>query len=251
MTESGAEAQQATPESTRRAAPVARILLGLAAIGALYFLGRHAGAYLPRFAEWVDGLGAWGPAVFIAGYAVAVVGLVSGLLLTLAGGAIFGIVEGTAYVFVGATLGAAAAFLVARYAARSWVERRVEGNPRFAAVDRAVGRDGRRIVLLLRLVPFFPFVLLNYALGLTRVRFADYLIASVGMLPATVLYVYYGRLLGEVAALAGGVELERGAADYAVLGLGLAAAIAVTAVVTRVARRALDEATGLDGMPRP
>jgi len=90
----------------------------------------------------------------------------------------------------------------------------------------------------------FPFNLLNYALGLTRVRFADYLTASVGMLPGTVLYVYSGKLLGDVTALAGGAALEKGAGYYAVVVLGLLATVAVTVVVTRAARRALGEATG-------
>lgn len=231
-------------ESGRRGPPLGRLLVGAIALVALFLVGRYAGGYVPRFAEWVDGLGFWGPAVFVLGYALAVVGFVSGALLTLAGGAIFGLLEGTVYVFLGAVLGSACAFLVARHVARSAIERRIEGNPRFAAIDRAVAKDGRRIVFLLRLSPAFPFVLLNYALGLTRVRFVDYLAASVGMLPGTLLYVYYGRLLGEAAALAGGVELERGAADYAVLALGLVATVAVTALVTRVARRALAEATG-------
>src|SRR5438128_355845 len=128
--------------------------------------------------------------------------------------------------------------------ARTAVERRIAANPRFAAIDRAVGAEGRKIVFLLRLSPVFPFNLLNYALGLTRVRFADYFLASAGMLPGTVLYVYSGKLLGDVTALAGGASVEKGAGYYAVLVLGLAATVAVTTVVTRTARRALGEATG-------
>jgi uncharacterized membrane protein YdjX (TVP38/TMEM64 family) len=74
------------------------------------------------------------------------------------------------------------------------------------------------------------------------VRFADYLVASIGMLPGTLLYVYYGKVLGDVAALAAGRTVEKGAADYALLALGLLATLAVTTLVTRVARRALKEA---------
>ena len=224
----------------------ARWLLIAAGLAALVYLGREAGALIPQFAARVDGLGVWAPVVFILGYALAVVAFVPGSLLTLAAGAIFGLAEGTAYVLVAATLGAAGAFLVARHLARPAIERRLAGNERFAAIDRAVGGQGRRIVFLLRLSPAFPFNLLNYGLGLTRVRFVDYLIASVGMLPGTVLYVYYGKLAGEVAALAGGAAVERGAGYYTVLVLGLVAAIAVTTVVTRIARRALAEATGED-----
>jgi uncharacterized membrane protein YdjX (TVP38/TMEM64 family) len=94
----------------------------------------------------------------------------------------------------------------------------------------------------LRLSPAFPFVLLNYALGLTRVRFVDYVIAGFGMLPGTLLYVYYGKLAGDVAALAGGAAVERGAGYYAVLLLGLAATVVVTLLVTRTARQALRDA---------
>jgi uncharacterized membrane protein YdjX (TVP38/TMEM64 family) len=221
-----------------------RILLLAAALAALVLAGRAAGAYVPAFAEWVDGLGLWGPLIFIAGYAAAVVLFAPGSVLTLAAGAIFGLLEGTIFVFVAATLGAAVAFLLARHVARAAIERRLAGNARFAAIDRAVGAQGRRIVFLLRLSPVFPFNLLNYALGLTRVRFADYLVASSGMLPGTLLYVYAGKIAGDVAALAGGAAVERGTAYYAVLVLGLAATVAVTTMVTRIARRSLAEATG-------
>ena len=203
-----------------------------------------AGGSLPRFAAWVSSLGVWGPVVYVVGYALAVIAFVPGSVLTLAAGAIFGVVRGVVYVFVAATLGAAGAFLVSRYVARAAIERRIAGNPRFAAVDRAVAAEGRKIVFLLRLSPVFPFTLLNYGLGLTRVRFVDYLVASVGMLPGTLLYVYYGKLVGDVAALAGGAGVEKGAGYWAVLGLGLVATVVVTTIVTRTARRALRDATG-------
>jgi uncharacterized membrane protein YdjX (TVP38/TMEM64 family) len=243
MSQPGLEA--AGPRAPRRrSVPFGRIALVVAGVAALIALGRAAGGYIPQFAQWVNGLGVWGPVVFILGYAVAAVAFVPGSLLTLAAGAIFGLAQGVVYVFIAAVLGSSAAFLVSRYVARSAIERRLASNPRFAAIDRAVGAQGRKIVFLLRLSPVFPFNLLNYGLGLTKVRFADYLIASVGMLPGTLLYVYYGKLAGDVAALAGGAAPERGAEYYAVLILGLAATIVVTTLVTRTARRALKEATG-------
>jgi uncharacterized membrane protein YdjX (TVP38/TMEM64 family) len=230
--------------------PWLRIAAIAGAIALLLLLGRRLGAALPTFAAWVDGLGAWGPVAFIAGYALAVVAFAPGSILTLAAGAIFGLARGTLYVFIAATIGASLAFLVARYVARPWVERRIAANPGFAAIDRAVAAQGRRIVFLLRLSPAFPFNLLNYALGLTRVRFVDALVASIGMLPGTLLYVYYGKLAGEVASLAGGAPVERGAAYYAVLGLGLVATLLVTTIVARTARTALREATdAADGVP--
>jgi uncharacterized membrane protein YdjX (TVP38/TMEM64 family) len=232
--------------ATRRGVSLLRALGALAVVGALLALGRLAGAEIPRFAAWVNGLGIWGPVVFVLGYAAAVVAFAPGSVLTLAAGAIFGLVKGAVLVFVAAVLGSCAAFLVARYVARAAVERRLAREPRFAAIDRAVGREGRKIVFLLRLSPVFPFTLLNYLLGLTRVGFADYALASVGMIPGTVLYVYYGKLAGDVAALAGGAAPARAAGPgyWTVLALGLAATVAVTWVVTRTATRALREATG-------
>jgi len=236
-------AMQETLDQAPQAAKsrVAKIVIGLVALVALLVLARQGGAYIPQFAAWVDSLGVLGPVVFILGYAAAVVAFVPGSVLTLAAGAIFGITTGVVYVFVAAVLGSSAAFLVSRYLARSAVEHRIAGNARFAAIDRAVGAEGRKIVFLLRLSPVFPFTLLNYALGLTRVRFADYLVASIGMLPGTLLYVYYGKLAGDVAALAGGAAVEKGPGYYAVLAIGLVATIAVTAVVTRTARKALKD----------
>lgn len=224
--------------------PLAKIALVLVALAALVWLGRSAGGLVPAFAGWVKELGFWGPAVFIAGYALAVVAFVPASLMTLAAGAIFGLGPGTLYVFAAAMLGSCLAFLVSRHLARAAIERRLAGNPKFAAIDRAVGAEGRKIVLLLRLSPAFPFNLLNYALGLTRVRFADYAVASVGMLPGTLLYVYSGKVVGDLAALAGGAAPERGAGGTVLLVVGLAATVVATALVTRIARRALAEATG-------
>ena len=232
------------PERGRPKASWVRLVLALVAVGALVFTGRQLGGLLPSFAAWVDSLGPWGPVVFIVGYATAVVALVPAVLLTLAAGAIFGVVWGVVWVFIAAVIGSAAAFLISRYVARDLVARRLAENPRFAAVDRAVGREGRKIVFLLRLSPLFPFVLLNYALGLTTVRFADYLLAAVGMIPGTILYVYYGKLAGDVAALAGGAPVARGQGYWLVLALGLVASVLVATVVGRTAKRALAEAVG-------
>jgi uncharacterized membrane protein YdjX (TVP38/TMEM64 family) len=218
-----------------------RVLLGVAIAAALVLAATQAGAYLESFRAWVAELGFWGPVVFIAGYAVAVVAFVPGSVLTLAAGTIFGIQAGTAYVFVAATLGASGAFLVARYAARGWVESRIEGNPRFAAIDAAVGQQGFKIVMLLRLSPVFPFSLLNYALGLTRVGFRDYALASIGMLPGTLLYVYSGAIAGDAASAAGGAG-STGPGEWALRVVGLLATGIVTIFVTRIARRALKEA---------
>jgi uncharacterized membrane protein YdjX (TVP38/TMEM64 family) len=222
---------------------VRRIALGLVAVLAIVLLGRAVGGYLPAFTSWVAAQGVWGPVIFIAGYALATVAAVPGSLLTLAAGAIFGIAGGVVYVFLGAVIGSSLAFLIARYVARPAVERRLAGNARFKQIDRAIGERGRKIVFLLRLSPALPFNVLNYALGLTRVRFRDYLIAAFGMLPGTLLYVYSGQVVGDVAVLATGAGVQRGTGYYLVLVLGLIATAVVTIWVTRIARNALRQET--------
>ena len=217
--------------------------MGLVVVVLLISVGRQMGGRLPQFAEWVANLGVFGPLIFIAGYAGATVAFVPGSVLTLAAGAIFGLARGVAYVMIGASIGACLAFLVARYFARDALEQRLHEHSNFHAIDRAIGCEGRKIVFLLRLSPVFPFNLLNYALGLTNVRFVDYLIACLGMIPGTFLYTYYGKLAGDVAQLASGVTVGRGTEYYVVLFLGLAATILVTTIVTRTARQALQDAT--------
>lgn len=250
-------------EAARGAGPAPRsrwrlalyALLAVAAVAAVVFGGRNLGGPLRQFAAWVQGLGAWGPVVFILGYAVATVAFAPGALLTLAAGALFGVLRGTIYTLIGATLGASLAFLAARYVARRAVERKIAGNPRFAAIDRAVGREGWKIVALLRLSPLFPFNLLNYALGLTRVRFASYFAACIAMLPGTLLYVYYGSAAGSLAsALAGGRaggQPARGTEWWVLFGVGLAATIAVTTFVTRLAGKALRQELADPAGPPP
>ena len=216
-----------------------RWLAVLIALLAVILLARQAGRWLPGFAQWVAGLGAAAPIIFAAAYIVATVLLVPGSLLTLAGGALFGVLRGTLIVLTSATIGASAAFLIARYLARDRVAARVQRDPRFAAIDRAIGASGPKIVVLLRLSPVVPFNLLNYTLGVTSVRFVHYLVGCIAMLPGTLLYVYYGRVIGDVAALAAGARAARGTGYYVILGVGLLATILVTAILTRIARREL------------
>lgn len=223
----------------KRVLRYAAIVLGVAV---LLMLGRKAGAHLPALVAGIQDMGIWAPVAFVALYAVATVAFIPGSLLTLLAGAVFGLARGTLYVFVGAVAGSIGAFLVSRYLARRVIETKLAGNARFTSIDRAVGENGLRIVALLRLTPVIPFNLLNYALGLTRVRLADYALASFAMLPGTFLYVYYGKVAGDVAAIAGGVEVPHGPEYWITLGVGLAATIAVTVIVTRIARKALAEA---------
>lgn len=218
---------------------IARVLAVAAVLTVVTLIGRGAAGYIPAFAGWVERQGSRGPVVFVLGYALAAVAFIPGSILTIAAGAIFGLARGTALAFGGAVLGATAAFLVSRYLARPMVERRFQADPRVRSIDRAVEERGLRLVFLLRLSPVLPFNALNYVLGITRVRLRDYVLGSLGMLPATLLYVWTGKLAGDVAAAAGGAAPPRGAAYWATLGVGLAATVAVTVMVTRMARTAL------------
>lgn len=218
------------------------VLAAVAVVGLLgaahYF---RAQDLLKQALSWISGLGAWGAVVFVLLYILACVLFLPGWVLTVGAGVVFGVVMGTILVSAGATLGATAAFLVGRYGARDWVAGKLEGRPEFKRIDEAVGREGWKIVLLTRLSPIFPFNLLNYAFGLTKVSLRDFVWASwLGMLPGSLLYVYIGSLAGDLATLGAGGR-ERTPAEWAIYGVGLLATVAVTVYVTRVARRALKE----------
>ena len=192
--------------------------------------------------EWVKGLGTAGAIAFIGIYIVATVAFLPGSVLTLGAGVLFGVVQGSLIVFVGATLGATLAFLVGRYLARGWVSKKIEGNQKFAAIDKAIGKEAFKIVALLRLSPIFPFNVLNYGLGLTGVSLKDYFFGSIGMFPGTVMYVYLGSLAGSLATLGAGETPSNPTVAWAIRIIGLIATVAVTVIVTRIARKALDEA---------
>ena len=190
--------------------------------------------------EWVGGLGLWGPAVFIAIYILACILFVPGSLLTLGAGFVWGVAWGTAVVSVASPLGATAAFLVGRYFARGWVSKKMEGNEKFQAIDEAVAGEGWKIVGLTRLSPVFPFNLLNYAFGLTRVRLRDYFFASwIGMLPGTVMYVYFGSIAGDLASLGTDSGAATTPAQWALRIVGLLATVGVTLYITKIAKGAL------------
>jgi uncharacterized membrane protein YdjX (TVP38/TMEM64 family) len=184
-------------------------------------------------------MGAWAPLFFIALYVAVCVTMLPAVLLTLAAGALFGVALGTVYVSVASTLGATAAFLIGRYIARGWVAGAIAQRPAFLAIDEAVAMEGWKIVGLTRLSPVFPFGIINYVYGLTRVRLRDYVWASwLGMLPVTMLYVYMGSAAGHITSTSASARTP---AAWAMFAAGLVATIAVTAIITRTARRMLRE----------
>jgi uncharacterized membrane protein YdjX (TVP38/TMEM64 family) len=194
---------------------------------------------LAELAARLNDAGPWAPALFIVAYIIGSLAFIPGAVLTLIAGAVFGLSRGIPICFTGAVLGSSAAFGVARTLARRRVERWLARDPRAAAISDAVAGRGLLIVLLLRLSPVFPYNVVNYALGASAIRYRDFLIGSIGMLPGTVLYAYYGKVVGDVTALATGTAPPRGPAYYLLLGVGLGATVLLTVVVTRVAKKAL------------
>ncbi|MGC8711194.1 MAG: TVP38/TMEM64 family protein [Leptodesmis sp.] len=191
--------------------------------------------------QWIESVGIIGGIAFIAIYIIATVAFLPGSILTLGAGVVFGVLLGAVYVFVGATLGAIAAFLVGRYLARGWISKKIEGNQKFAAIDKAVAKEGFKIVLLTRLSPVFPFNLLNYAFGITGVSLRDYALGSVGMIPGTIMYVYIGSLAGDLARIGTESQPTNPTIQWAIRIIGFIATVAVTVYVTRIARKALAE----------
>jgi uncharacterized membrane protein YdjX (TVP38/TMEM64 family)/rhodanese-related sulfurtransferase len=182
-----------------------RWLLGLALLGTIGL----AVALRERFdvaalQAWVEGAGAAAPLVFVAVYAAATVLFLPGAVITMAGGALFGPVLGTVWNLTGATLGASLAFLIARYLGADWVTRRA--GTRLNRLNDGVASEGWRFIAFVRLVPLFPFNLLNYTLGLTRISFGTYVLASaLFMLPGALAFTWLGHAGRE--ALSGGVGM--------------------------------------------
>jgi uncharacterized membrane protein YdjX (TVP38/TMEM64 family) len=204
-------------------------------------LGFNPQMLLKGMLEWVDSLGSIGAVAFIGIYMIATIAFLPAFLLTLGAGVLFGIWWGSIYVFIGATLGSILAFLVGRYLARNWVVKKITGNDRFSSIDRAVGKQGLKIVILTRLSPIFPFNLLNYAFGVTGVSLKDYVIGSLGMIPGTIMYVYIGSLAGNLALIGTDAQPPNPTLQWTMRMLGLIATVAVTIYVTRIATQALAE----------
>src|SRR5919109_2285188 len=187
--------------------------------------------WVHAFVNWIDKLGAWAVVIFAAAYVLGTVLLAPGSAMSVAAGLAFG---GWAIplVLVAATTGASLAFLIARHFARDMVERVIEERPQLKAVDKAVNEEGWKVVALLRLSPLVPFNLQNYAFGLTRIRFWPYAAATfAGIIPGTVLYVYFG-MIGRAAVSDG----SGGPLRWILFGAGLAATLTVAILVTRKAR---------------
>ena len=189
----------------------------------------------------IQNLGLLGAIAFILLYVVTTIALVPGSILTLGAGVIFGVVWGSFYVFLGAICGETLAFLIGRYLARDWVYRKIQGNQQFLAINKALKQEGFKIILLTRLSPIFPFSLLNYAFGVTGVSLRDYFLGSIGMIPMTITYVYFGSVAGDLATIGENVAIANEGLQWTIRIIGLIATIAATVYLTRIARQALEE----------
>lgn len=215
-------------------------LLVAALVAASIFWPIHE--WMQELIIWVRASGLWGVVIFALVYILAVVLLVPGSILTLGAGFVYGPFWGTLLVSPVSVAAATIAFMLARGRLRPWVKQKVESNKHFDVVDKAVGQQGFKIVMLLRLSPVFPFTFLNYALGLTGVKARSYVLASfIGMLPATFLYTYLGSLVTSVSELASAPEQGASQAQTIFLWGGFAVTVLVTAYVTYLARRALKD----------
>ena len=226
-----------------------KVLLGIVLVTGLGVAFRYFNvqSLIQSTLLWVKSLGSTGIIAFILIYNLATIFFIPGSLLTLGGGALYGVGWGSLYVFLAATSGAIFSFLIGRYVARGWVTQQIQGNQPFQAIDAAVAKEGLKIVLLTRLSPIFPFNLLNYGLGVTRVSLKDYAIGSIGMIPGTVMYVYIGSLAGDIATLGTPQDIspEAQMAQWILKILGFLATIAVTVYITRIAKQTLKESVAL------
>ena len=180
-----------------------------------------------------------GAVAFVPLYALWVTLLLPGVWASMLAGALYGPLWGSVLVFIGACLGAEAAFLIGRHWLRDWAQRRLQALPRLRAVEQAVSREGLKLVLLTRLSPAFPFSLLNLAYGLSAVSLRDYSLGLIGILPGTILFCSLGALAGDVARFGSVLSGQADAGAWSLRIVGVLATVAVVLVVGRAADRAL------------
>jgi uncharacterized membrane protein YdjX (TVP38/TMEM64 family) len=218
-----------------RTGKVARGVLVLLALGVLFFMLRwlKGSGLMERALEWINGLGPWGPLAFVAIYLLAVVCLAPASIFTLGAGFLYGMIWGSVLVLLAAYFAAIICFLLGRHIARDWVAHRMEAQPKFRAIDDAVAREGWKIVALVRLAPIFPFSIMSYAFGLTRIRFWSYALANITMIPGTLMYVYFGSVARDLT--------DRPATPPWVKWTAGALTVIVILYVSRFAKRALTQ----------
>ena len=200
-------------------------------------IGQWISPWLPEFSRYVESLGAWAPFVFVVSYVLVVICLMPAFLLTMAGGAVFGPVVGTLLSLTGALIGGTCAFLIARHGAREFVARRIARNVTLASIDDSIGEKGGTIVFLLRLSPAVPFVLSNYALGITRVRLSHFVAGTLGFLPVVFAYAAFGAASVEDEQTSGISHMSP-----LLLGVGIIATALLMLLLGRITQRAMRRA---------
>ena len=230
----------------KRALTISLTVLG--AVALLWAVLMHRDE-LYRAAAWA---GRVNPVLFVLAYALLTALFIPAGPLTMLAGALFGVALGAVYAFAGAILGASTAFMASRYLMRSHVKQYAARSPRVRAIMSAADHQGKRVVFLLRLSPVIPFSIINMTMAVTSIRFGDFVVASLGMIPVSRLYAYYGAMVGAVLALSGN-HPHKDAAYWITLGVGLVATLAVTVIVGRMAQRAIrleEDASEADGAQR-
>lgn len=208
--------------------------------GPLAFIGQIQQS-LVGLVEWIDGLGAIAPVVFVLAYILITVVFLPASVITLGAGLVFGVVKGSILVFIGAMLGATAAFLIGRFVARDWIAKKVEDNRFFNSLDNAIADEGLKLIFLIRLSPAFPFNLLNYALGLTKISLRNYILGTTGIIPGTIMYVYLGSLIGDVAMLGTGEAPANPFIDWTIKILIFVTIVAISLYIAKIAKKALND----------
>lgn len=219
------------------------LLLGVLVIS-LFFLtqGLPLAQWIHRLMIWIAQLGFWAPLVFGLIYAMATVLMIPASILTITAGAVFGLAIGTIVVSLASTIGAALTFLIARYLARYWVAEQLKRYPNFRAIDQAIGKEGWKIVALLRLSPLIPFSLQNYLYGLTAIQFWPYVLTSwIAMLPGTFIYIYLGYISRLSLAATSQNGVQHGPLQWSLLIIGFLATIAVSWYIVQLARQAIQK----------
>jgi uncharacterized membrane protein YdjX (TVP38/TMEM64 family) len=226
--------------------PVRRVATGaarLAALGAPIVLGLLVGQllapWLPEFTAYVGTLGMWAPFVFVLAYILVVVLMLPAFLLIMAGGAVFGATKGTLLAMVGALVGGTLAFLLSRHVGRDKVAERIARHPTLSMIDRSIGDEGAKLIFLLRLSPAVPFVLSNYALGVTGVSLRHFLLGTLGLFPVVATYAAFGSASGTSSPGSAPVSPT-------VLGVGVVATIALGVMMARIAQQAVRNAAMAD-----
>ncbi|WP_242412019.1 TVP38/TMEM64 family protein [Cyanobacterium sp. IPPAS B-1200] len=218
------------------------VIFGLSAIALITIHHLNLTPLWNKMLTGIKEMGFWGFILFIAIYNIATLLFIPGSLLTMKGGCLYGVIWGTIYVSIAAILGAIFAFLLGRYFCRDWVLKKLDQYPKIKAIEKAIAQEGWKIVFLMRLSPLFPFNLLNYLLGVTKISFRDYLIGSLGIFPGVFAYVYLGSFAVDLSSV--DQSYYSGNNDNHIMSLilriiGLLATLLLTIYLNKLAKKAL------------